>query len=105
MVKLRLEEIKDPATRENFQKLENEFMKSPILKGQWRFIEMTFDDAIANHRYPHGLGFVPKDKIELAVIGPGTITWHYDEFDRTNIQVTTTGACVVRALVGKVAET
>lgn len=105
MVKLRLEEIKDPATRENFQKLENEFGTNPIFKGSWRFIEITFDDAVAHFKYPHGLGFIPKDKIELSVIGAGDVTWNYDDFDRTNIDVTTTGACVVRALVGKVSET
>lgn len=105
MVKLRLEEISDPATRENFQKLDNEFASNPIIKGRWRFIEMTFLGAVTNFKYPHGLGFTPKDKFELSVNGAGTVTWHYPSFDRTNIQVSTTGACVVRALIGKVSET
>lgn len=104
-VKLRVEEVKDPVARENFQKLENEFGSNPIHKGTWRFVEMTFTDSVANYKFPHGLNFVPKDVIPTSVIGAGDITFHYDDFDRTNIQVTTTGACVVRALVGKIGET
>jgi len=104
MLKLRVDEVKDSVARENFQKLDNEFSQSPILKGTWRFVEITFSGAVANFKYPHGLGFIPKDKIELSVSGPGDLVWNYDDFDRTNIDLTTTGALTVRALVGKVSE-
>jgi hypothetical protein len=55
---------------------------------------------VVNYRYPHKLGFVPEDVIQTSLRGAGAVTWNYDQFNRDYLDVTTTGACVVRAFVG-----
>lgn len=104
MINLRIEEIQDAATRENFQKLEEIFKVFPLLKGEWRFITLTFTGAVTNYKYIHGLGFIPKDVIQTSKTGAGTLTWNYSSFNRTSIDITTTGACSVRAFIGSYKE-
>ncbi len=101
---LRIEEIGDAAARENFQRLEEAFKSLTFLKGKFRFVEISFLSAVTNFKFPHGLGFVPKDVLPTSITGAGAITWNYSLFDRTNLDITTTGACVVRAYVGSYRE-
>lgn len=97
---LRIEEIPDPIVRDNFQRIEEWFRTLPLLKGTWRFIEINVDKAEANLKIPHRLRFKPTDVIMTSKTGSGDVTWHYDLFDRTKIEITTTGPCVIRAFVG-----
>lgn len=100
MIILRLEEIEDPMVRDNFQRLQRSLGEFAILKGKWRFIDLTFTAAVTDYRYPHGLGFIPKDVIQTRLTGAGSLTWNYDDFTRDYIYITTTDACRVRAFVG-----
>jgi hypothetical protein len=98
-------EIADSIVRENFQRLTRYINNQKILKGQFNHIELSFSGAVTNFRYPHHLGFVPKDVIQTRQTGSGTLTWNYARFDETYLDITTTGAVDVRAFVGRYSET
>ncbi len=101
MINLLVKETLDPIDRENMRRIQNEFTSVQIiLKGQWKFFELTFTGAVTNFKQKHLLMFVPKDVIQTSITGVGAVTWNYSLFDRTNLDITTTGACVIRAFVG-----
>lgn len=105
MINLLVQNTVDEITRENMRRIQNEFTSEQvILKGQWKFFELTFTAAVTNFKQKHLLNFVPKDIIQTSKIGAGSITWNYTLFDRTNLDITTSGACVVRAFVGSYLE-
>ena len=99
----RIDDIQDPVVRENFQKLEEETVNALFPSDNWRFVELTFTRAVTGYLYHHGLGFLPKDVIQTSLTGAGSLTWNYTSFTRDTVSITTTGACVVRALIGKFA--
>jgi hypothetical protein len=99
-MELRLQEIEDPIIRENFERVKSDVESFPFLKGKWRFVEIVFTGAVTNYQYPHGLAFIPKDVIQTSITGAGSLTWNYATFSRTHLDITTTGACTVRAFVG-----
>ena len=104
MIDLFINEISDPPTRENFRRIFEAFKTKVFLKGDWRFVEIPFLGAVTNFKFPHGLSFIPKDVIQTSKTGAGSITFNYSSFDRTNISITTTGACTVRAFIGSYRE-
>jgi hypothetical protein len=75
-----------------------------ILNGQWKFFELTFDRAVTNFKYPHGLNFVPRDVIQTSTRGNGFIQWNYDLFDFNYLDVSTSDSCVIRAFIGRYTE-
>lgn len=102
MPKFRLfvNEIEDPYVKENFERLTRFVNDQSFLRGEWQFFEITFTGAVTNYKHKHNLGFVPKDILQTSKTGAGAITFNYTSFDSTNIDITTTGACVVRFFVG-----
>lgn len=105
MIKLLIKETSDDVVRENFRRIQKEFTGDQvILKGQWKFVELTFTQAVTNYKIPHGFSFVPKDIIQTSTTGAGFIQWNYDLFDRTNLDVNTSNSCVIRAFVGRYVE-
>lgn len=102
--KLNLISAEDGVILENFRRIERVWTTEPILKGEWKFVELTFESAVTNFRYKHFLKFIPKDVIQTSIVGAGAITWNYSLFDREYLDITTTGACVVRALIGRIEE-
>ena len=104
MIKLLVNEIQDPYSRENFRRLGNEFRDQTILRGKFKFFEIVFTIAVTNFKYKHNLDFTPKDILQTSLKGPGTLTWNYDLFDKTHLNITTTGACTVRAYIGHFTE-
>lgn len=92
--------VEDRFIRENFVRLQRFLYDFPLFRGDWKFFEISFLGAVTNKAIPHGLDFVPTDIIQTRLVGPGTLTWDYDLFDRTKLVATTTGACSVRAFVG-----
>lgn len=101
---LQIEQIEDPIARENFQRLQDDSLKDALPKGQWKFFEIIITKAVTNLKYPHSLGFAPKDIIQTSLKGAGALTWNYNLFDSTNLNITTTGACTVRVFVGHYSE-
>ncbi len=101
MIKLLVKEIKDPLIQENFKRLELELnLYQPMLRGEWQFFIITLTSAVTNFLYPHNLKFMPKDVLQTSITGTGALTWNYAKFDKTNLNITTTGPCVVRAFIG-----
>ncbi len=105
MLTLMVVETKDDIVRENMRRIQEEITANQlILKCQFKFFEITFTAAVTNFKQKHLLGFLPKDIIQTSKTGAGAITWNYTLFDKTNLDITTTGACVVRAFVGSYLE-
>lgn len=99
-LKLVLEKVMDRVARDNFQKVEDYVRSSDILRPNFKFYEIIFTQAETNKRIPHRLGFRPKDVIQTSLTGAGSLTWNYTLFDKDYLDITTTDACVVRALIG-----
>ena len=95
-----LKDLKDPYVRENFNRLTQFLQEFPFFRGEWRFFTLTFTRAETNLKLPHGLDFKPLDIIQTSITGAGDITFNYSLFDAENIDITTTGACVVRCFIG-----
>lgn len=101
MLKFLLEDVKDEYSRENFRRIELEAAVNPFLLGQFVLKEYAFPAAVTNLKVPHGLSFLPKDVILTYKTGAGALTINYANIDGTNLDLTTSGACVVRLLVGR----
>lgn len=94
-------EIQDPKIQENFRRIEEFITKSPLLKSDLKFFEVETVSAVANLRFKHNLGYLPKDLIQLSVRPSSVVvTWNYDLFDRDFIDLSTTGAASVRFFLG-----
>jgi len=106
MIRFFINEIKDTFAQQNFKVLLDYFRKQVWDKGNFQFFEYTFNAAVTAAELPHKLSFIPKDVIQLSVSKPDgvAVTWHFDDFDRTNVVISTTGACTVRAFIGSYAE-
>lgn len=100
MIRLLLKEIADTYVRKNFEKLSKFFVEQHILGCGFRHFAYRFTEAGTNIKIPHGLKYVPTDLIQTWKSGPGTITFNYDLFDATSVDVTVTDACVVRGFIG-----
>jgi hypothetical protein len=101
-------EITKDSTRDNFQLLSEFFSKETPFLG-FRVIEMTLTENQTNYKYPHNLGFQPKDVIVTSKKGSGTVSFNYDKFDATNLNMDVSGipsvsmqpsGLVMRILVG-----
>jgi hypothetical protein len=95
-----LKDIDDPYVLENFKRLKFFLQDFPLFRGEWHFLQVTLTSAVTNKKIAHGLGFKPLDIIQTSKIGAGDITFNFSSFDAVNIDVTTTGACVVRCFIG-----
>lgn len=104
MKPLLLEKIPDTYARENFQRIQDGLREQALLKGKWAFFELVFTAAVTNLKYPHHLGFMPKDILQTSLTGSGSLVWNYSSFDTVNLDITTTGPCTVRAFIGTYAE-
>ena len=99
-----LKDIDDVYIRENFKRLALFLQKFPLFRGEWQFFELNFDQAVVALNIAHGLDFTPTDVILTAVsggtVGVGAVEFNFDNFDDTNINITTTEACTVRFFAG-----
>lgn len=100
MINLKLNLIKDVPTREAFNTLLRHFESQEFLKGQWTYVEVTFDKATESFRFNHNLGFVPKDFIQTYLTGTGAIYINWHLTDRQFLDMTATAPCTVRGFVG-----
>ena len=91
--------IADPYARENFKKLQ-EFLAVEFLFLGFRFFEKEFKGAEPHHRLSHNLGFLPKDVIITSITGAGSATFNQELSTKEELDITATGACIVRFLVG-----
>lgn len=105
MINLLVDATTDDTTRENMKRLQKELSESQVmLRGNWKFFDITVDEAVTNYRVKHGFNFIPMDVIETFCTEGENVLWNYSEFDRTEVDLTTTGALRVRALIGLLKE-
>lgn len=100
MINLLISEVTDKWTKENFKRLQDFIRKEPIFRGDFSFYEFTSMGA-GTVLKPHGLSFTPKDVIQLSVSDGQTVIWNYDDFSATLVSFSTSGACTVRAYIGR----
>lgn len=98
-VNLFLHEISDRYLRENFKRIIASF-KEPINAAQFKFFEIDIPTLVLNYRFAHHLNFIPTDIIQTSLIGGSSLVWNYELFDSTYLDITTSGACTVRAFIG-----
>ena len=101
MLDLLIPEVQDEFSQENFKRIRDLALKDPLFGGTWVKKEIEFTKAVTNLKVAHGLSFVPRDILVMSKTGAGAITVNYEKNDITNIDVTTTGVCIVRLLIGR----
>ena len=106
-MRLLISEVEDRVIRENLRRVETEYNDNTLVKGQFKFFEVTFGNATASYplaaTFVHRLGFTPKDVLPTSIIG-GTVTWDYSSFDGTQIYVTVSAQTTVRFFLGRYEE-
>lgn len=95
-----LEEITDQYIRENFRRIRDYLTLEPILRGRFYFFEIEIPAAIVDQKFSHNLGFPPQDVLQTSLIGPGALTWKYDQFTRDFLVFSATDKCIVRVYIG-----
>ncbi|MCP3682930.1 MAG: hypothetical protein GY861_09590 [bacterium] len=103
-IDINTESIEDEVLRDNFVKIREEFEEALFNRFTGKHFEITFTQAETNFKYPHNLGFWPKDVLQTFITGAGAVTWNYGLFDGDDLDITTTGACTVRAFIGAFSE-
>lgn len=98
---LMTDNVQDPYVRQALRWIQDYVAQIPLLKADLAFFELEFAKAETALKIPHGLPFVPVDVIQTYISGAGVATYLYDQFDETNFYITTTGACKIRFLAGK----
>ena len=104
MKRLLIKEVEDTYAQENFLRIEEGFREQVLLKGQWKFVELTFGAASTNFRFKHNLSFTPKDIILTSKTGAGTATFSFDLFTNEFLDISVTAATVLRFFVGSYQE-
>jgi len=108
-IEFNLDKIEDPYTREMMQRIREEFKSQVLLRGNWRFMTLSFAADLTNFLVPHSLKFTPTDLFQTGKTGTGSIVYNNGRFDETNIDITTTGTSasdplVVRFFLGRYEE-
>lgn len=100
MIRILYESIEDPITQDGFQKVQEFINDLDLLKPDFIFQTYTFTAAVTALRIRHPLGRVPRDIIQTATSNGMIVTWHFDNFTREELVVTTTGPGTVRLFLG-----
>lgn len=96
-----VELIEDTNVRESLQWIYEYLSDISLLRGQFQHYSIEFPAPISDERIPHKLGFQPTDVILTSVTGNGAPTFEYDQFDKTSLVISTSGACVIRFFAGR----
>lgn len=99
--KVFVNELTDTFIKENFKRIRDYFAQDAISRGAFEFLEILITGAVTNFKYPHSLGYQPKDIILMHNLSNTAVTFNYDKFDATNIDITTGGTTTLRLLVGR----
>jgi hypothetical protein len=96
--------IEDRWAQDNFDRIRRFNDEVPFNRFEGQHFEIELTGAVTDFEYPHNLGFQPKDIFETWHNPAGVLTWNYDKFDKDNLNLTTTGAVIVRAFIGRYEE-
>lgn len=86
-----LNNVIERVVRENFDRLRAFFVKETPLLG-FRHFEIKFTQSATNFKFPHNLGFQPKDVLQTSIIGAGSVVFNYNLFTSTEMDITVTGS-------------
>lgn len=100
-LELLVQETDDFVSKENFDRIRLFINEDLFSKFDGKFYELSLDSSVTNLRFPHRLGFVPKDVILTGNTGAGSVTFNYSLFDQSYMDLTTTGAVALRFIAGK----
>ena len=103
-LELILKDIEDEYVRENFFRLSEYVKRDSIRKPLWKFFEITFEAGGTDIEYPHNLGYIPKDVLVTSCSNNENVVFNYDEFTRTHLVMSPSGACTVRFFAGRYEE-
>jgi hypothetical protein len=101
LIDLIFKDIEDPYVQENFFRLREFLANQVFFDGDFKIFDISIPAATDRFRIRHGLTFIPADIINLAFEGDGNYFFHYQEFDRENLFVSTNGPVRIRFLAGK----
>lgn len=93
--------VSDINLKDLFQYIQREADTNPLFGRGMSIKEYAFNGAVTDAKVSHGLGFRPTDAIITYKSGTTTVSLNYDNFDETNIVITTSGATRVRILLGR----
>lgn len=95
------QEIEDPYVQENFKRIMDYGMANPLDRSNFQFFSIQIPAAATNFKYRHGLGFTPLDVIIMHNSNNAAITLNYSKFDSNELDITASGATLLRCLVGR----
>ena len=95
------QEIEDPYVQENFKRIMDYGNANPLDRSNFQFFSIEIPAATTNFKYKHGLGFVPLDVIIMHNSNNAAITLNYSKFDSNELDITASGATLLRCLVGR----
>lgn len=101
LLRLIINEVADAAVQQNFYWLQDFINEADLLQGRFKFFDLNITKAETNMKVLHSLKFQPLDIIQTFKTGAGSVTFNYDKFDSTNLDITTSGACRVRFFAGR----
>jgi hypothetical protein len=110
LLKLFKTEIVDQYLRENFSRIEKYAAESIFDKGNFSFFQFVLGSDVtvgypATFDVLHRMSFRPTDVITLSFTpDDAAVTWNYDAFTRSTVNVTVSKACTVRAFIGRYGE-
>lgn len=81
----------DPLLSEQFDRIRRVLEKSFFFNFDGDGYELSFTANQTNLRFPHQLGFQPKDAWLTSEIGTGTLQFNYDKFDPEFLDLTVSG--------------
>lgn len=100
-IEFELSRVEDPVVKDILQSVRDYLRDFAFFNGDWKFFTLTFASAVDNLKVPHGFKFTPTDILQTAIIGDAGVIWNYDLFDATNLDVTISSPCTVRAFIGR----
>ena len=100
-MKLFVTQILDRYVRENFMEIDRYMADLVFTRGDYKFMQLVAGKS-GTHTFYHGLGFTPKDIMLLSVRNDdaASVTFHYDDFNKDTISVTTDAGCTIRIYLG-----
>jgi hypothetical protein len=91
ILELYAEAEQDPVAEENFDRIRRALQRNLMFNFDGDSYEISFTKDETNLKFPHELGFQPKDVIVTSEIGTGSVQFNYDRFDPEFLDITTTG--------------
>ena len=74
---------------------------NPLDRSSFRFLSIEIPGSVTNFKWKHSLGFVPLDVIIMHNSNNAAITLNYSKFDSNDLDITASGATLLRCLVGR----